>query len=169
VRQRTLLPCDSTESGALFSKDRLYRYKLWRRWSDGPTLCWLMLNPSSADEISNDPTVERCERRTRQMGYGQIVVLNIYAYRATDPAELWKVADPVGPMNDGTILIQANLAGRVVCAWGNNSEPERAAAVVAMLRAKLKIELFHLGLTGAGQPKHPLYVPYSIKPTPWAP
>lgn len=88
-----------TETGATFSECRRYRYRLWRYWDRSkPPLCFLMLNPSTADDLSNDPTVERCQRRALAMGFGGLEVVNIFAFRSTDPAALYSL--PVGRYGD---------------------------------------------------------------------
>ena len=93
------------ETGARFSVDRRYRYALWRVWDHGRGICnFLLLNPSIADEATNDPTSERCERRARRWGFGGLIVTNLFALCATDPAGLRRVADPIGPENDAAIL-----------------------------------------------------------------
>lgn len=85
------------QSGAAFSPCRRYRYRLWRTWGDAAPAVFVMLNPSTADEIENDPTVERCERRARAMGFGGLRVANIFSLRSTDPTALYTSDDPVGP------------------------------------------------------------------------
>ena len=91
--------------GALFSPDRVYRYRLWRRWKpEEPALVYVMLNPSTADEIDSDATVTRCIERARRMGYGGIEVVNLFALRSTDPTALYRHEAPVGPENDQHIL-----------------------------------------------------------------
>jgi hypothetical protein len=155
------------QSGAEFSPCRLYRYTLWRRWAEGPTMLWLMLNPSTADETKNDPTVERCQRRAVAGEYGAVEVCNIFAYRSTDPRALRQVADPVGPENDAKILERAKRAACVVCGWGSHGG-KRGFEVAERLVAN-GIHLHCLGLTGQGQPKHPLYVPYSDNLCEWVP
>ncbi len=102
-------------SGAIFSPSQNYRYRLWRRWSDGHTLAWCMLNPSTADASQNDPTIERCVRRAKQLGYGAIEVVNLFAYRSTNPSALYTVTDPVGPDNDAHITEVASKALNFVC------------------------------------------------------
>lgn len=156
-----------TRSTALYSACGRYRYRLSRIWGPGAPLLWVMLNPSTATEMRNDPTVERCERRTRAMGFGSFTVCNLFAWRSTDPAGLRRVADPVGPGNDGVILAAAAGAGLILCAWGTDGAQEgRGAQVAALLRAAGH-PLHHLGQTRGGQPRHPLYVAYSRAPRPW--
>ena len=86
----------------------------------GSGAVFLMLNPSTADAIDNDPTVERCLRRALKMGFGGLMVCNTFAYRSTDPEKLYEVEDPVGPENDQIILARARSAGMVICGWGTH-------------------------------------------------
>lgn len=126
-----------------------------------------MLNPSKATEVQNDPTVERCERRARALGFGAFQVTNIFAWRETDPSKMRKVADPVGPQNDATILEAAIWTDQVIAAWGTHGiHLDRGAQTEALLRKSDK-SLFSLGLTKHGHPKHPLYVRYSQEPILW--
>lgn len=156
-----------TVSEAAYSDCELYRYLLTRRWGDGPRALFVMLNPSTATEVQNDPTVERCERRARALGCGAFRVANLFAFRATDPRVMRAAADPVGPDNDAAILDSAPWADRILCAWGNHgSHLDRGAQVTALLRQS-GAPLFHLGLTGQGQPRHPLYIGYDRQPQPW--
>jgi hypothetical protein len=111
---------DDGASSATFSLCRKYSYTLVRRWSDGPLLHFIMLNPSTADEVVNDPTVERCERRACMWHYGGLIVTNLFAWRSTDPAELRRVPDPVGPDNDEALVEAAHRAQLIVCAWGRD-------------------------------------------------
>ena len=166
--QQSIFPSDpSSERGADFSHCRTYRYCLWRRWSSSAPLTWVMLNPSTADESVNDPTVERCERRARSMGFGGVVVVNLFAYRATDPKAMKAATDPVGPWNDRAIVDAAQRAGMVICAWGNHgSHRGRAQGVGELLRAH-GVALHALKVTGSGQPGHPLYLPNRLEPQPW--
>lgn len=154
-------------SVAVYSPCERYRYLLTRVWAPGPRALFVMLNPSTATEVQNDPTVERCERRARALGFGAFRVTNIFAFRATDPKVMRAVADPVGPGNDAAIAESAGWADQVVCAWGNHGlHIGRGLAVESVLRAS-GAALFHLGLTGQGQPRHPLYVGYDQQPQPW--
>lgn len=166
-----LFPWLEFSTGATFSECKIYRYTLWRTWdAELPVVNFLMLNPSTADQWKNDPTVERCERRARDLGYGKLIVTNLFALRSTDPAGLRQVDDPVGPGNDRAILDSALEADAVVCAWGVHGELfGRAAKVLADLRAWPGVgdKLHCLALTKDGSPRHPLYVGYDVQPTPW--
>lgn len=155
-------------STALYSPCERYRYALTRTWEPaGKRALFVMLNPSTATEVQNDPTVERCERRARTLGFGAFRVCNIFAFRATDPKVMRAQTDPVGPDNDAAIRDGADWADTVVCAWGTHgAHLARGAAVEALLRASGK-PLFHLGLSKAGHPKHPLYIGYAHQPEPW--
>ncbi|WP_444453911.1 DUF1643 domain-containing protein [Rhodobacter capsulatus] len=160
-------------SVAVYSDCEAYRYLLTRVWDDRlPRALFVMLNPSTATEVQNDPTVERCERRARALGFGAFRVTNIFAYRATDPRAMRAVADPVGPENDAAIRESLGWAGgpadRIVCAWGTHgAHLDRGAAVARLLRDSGR-DLHHLGLTAAGAPKHPLYIGYAQPLQLWA-
>lgn len=155
-------------STATYSDDELYRYQLTRVWQDtGRKVSFVMLNPSTATERQNDPTVERCERRARALGFGAFRVTNIFAWRATDPRDMRAAADPVGAENDAAIIAAAEWADQVICAWGTHGAfLNRGAAVEALLRENGK-PLFHLGLSKQGHPKHPLYIAYAQQPVLW--
>lgn len=155
-------------SVAEYSECEAYRYSLTRVWDpDGNRALFIMLNPSTATELQNDPTVERCERRARALGFGAFRVLNIFAYRATDPRDMRAAPDPVGPANDAAILEALAWADQVICAWGTHGEHlARGPKVEALLR-QAGVPLFHLGLSKHGHPKHPLYIGYDVKPVPW--
>ncbi len=155
-------------STAVYSPCEDYRYLLTRVWdAGGRKVLFVMLNPSTATEVQNDPTVERCERRARALGFGGFRVTNIFAYRATDPKVMRAAADPVGPGNDAAILDSTRWADQIICAWGaHGAHLNRGAAVERLLRGT-GLPLFTLGLTQAGQPKHPLYIAYDEQPRPW--
>jgi len=155
-------------SEAVYSPCEAYRYLLTRTWdAGGRRALFVMLNPSTATEVQNDPTVERCERRARVLGYGAFRVCNIFAYRATDPKVMRAAADPVGPGNDAAIADSAPWADAIVCAWGSHGDfLDRGRTVEALLRATGR-PLYHLGLTKGGQPRHPLYIGYDRQPEPW--
>ncbi|MEO1732337.1 MAG: DUF1643 domain-containing protein [Pseudomonadota bacterium] len=156
-------------SVAVYSDCERYRYSLVRTWdATGQRATFVMLNPSTATEVQNDPTVERCERRARALGFGAFQVTNIFAWRDTDPRNMRAACDPVGPENDTAILAAADWADQVICAWGTHGEHlDRGPQVEALLRAA-GTQLFHLGLSKMGHPKHPLYIAYTQQPEPWA-
>ncbi|RNF36161.1 DUF1643 domain-containing protein [Paracoccus methylarcula] len=154
-------------STALYSQCEAYRYALTREWAAGERLLFVMLNPSTADEQRNDPTVERCERRARALGFGAFRVVNIFAYRATRPQDLKRAPEPVGAENDRILLDSAAWADRILCAWGAHGDHlGRGQAVERMLRATGR-GLWHLGQTRHGAPRHPLYIGYAAQPVPW--
>lgn len=157
------------QSWAVYSDCERYRYTLRREWGGGSGgVTFVMLNPSTATEVQNDPTVERCERRARAMGYSAFQVVNIFAFRATDPADMRRAGDPIGPENDAAIVHAARWAGRIICAWGTHGAfMGRGVQVTQMLRQQGH-SLYHLGLAKGGAPKHPLYIGYNVQPTEWA-
>ena len=157
-----------TPAGAKFSSCRRWRYLLWRCWdASKPVANFLMLNPSTADELKLDPSCTRARNYAERWGYGALIVTNIFGWRSTDPAVLREVKDPVGRGNDAAIVSAAREAKLVVCAWGNHGlHLERAERVKDLLRRE-KIALNVLRMNGAGQPAHPLYLPSSLAPTPW--
>lgn len=157
-------------SEAVYSDCERYRLALTRIWApDGPRVLFVMLNPSTATEVQNDPTVERCERRARALGFGGFRVCNIFAWRDTDPKRMRAAPDPVGAGNDAAIRDACGWADTVVCAWGTHgSHLGRGGQVEALMRATGR-PLCHLGLTRDGHPRHPLYVAYATKPVVWPP
>lgn len=155
-------------SRAVYSGCGRYRHALHRRWGAGPVLGWVMLNPSTATETQDDPTITRCVGRARALGFGGIAVANLFAFRATSPKGLRLVADPVGPDADFALREALDGAAQVVCAWGNHGALlGRGAQVLGQLRAAGP-PLRHLGLTARGQPRHPLYVAASVSLIPLA-
>lgn len=150
-------------AGAVFSPCQRYRYSLWRIWNPELPVCmFLMLNPSTADETTNDPTVERCQRRAVSMGYGGLHVANIFAWRSTDPKGLLHTDDPVGPENDQAILSAAKSAGIVICGYGTHGVLNgRGAKVLQMLR-DAGIMPHALKQNADGSPGHPLYISYNV-------
>jgi len=155
-------------SGAVFSDDKKYRYVLWRDWNPKKAAAlFIMLNPSTADEVVNDPTVERCERRTRELGFGGLIVCNLFAFRSTDPKVMVKEADPIGPDNNYHILRELRKSSIVVCAWGTLGKlKDRQNKVLELIR--MAGHTPHcLVLNKDGTPKHPLYVSYDTQIKEW--
>lgn len=128
-----------------------YRYSLTRVWDETqPTLTFVLLNPSTADEQELDPTLTRCLHGAKRNGFGSMLVLNLYAFRSTYPRVMKAAKDPIGPEND---LALSRATGTVVAGWGNHATRERVAHALTLLPA-----LHVLGLNKGGQPTHPLYV-----------
>lgn len=154
---------------AVFDRSRRYRYLLTRTW-DARRLpvVWVMLNPSAADAFTDDPTIRRCVRFAARLGAGGIIVVNLFAYRAADPAVLSRAADPVGELNDEYLREAAQPGGRLIIgAWGMHGGLRgRAAAVTRMLAAQ-GAQLHCLGTTSQGHPRHPLYLPASTPLSPY--
>ena len=123
------------KKGARFSDCRTYRYGLWRIWDETTAYAQFVgLNPSTADEFNDDPTIKRCISYAKAWGYGGLMMTNLFAYRATDPEIMLRAKDPIGPENNRLLLAYANNAGVVVGAWGNNgSHLDRATEVLEML------------------------------------
>lgn len=155
-----------SEAGARFSPCRRWRYLLWRRWDEAkPVANFLMLNPSTADEVKLDPSCTRARRYAERWGYGALVVTNLFGWRATDPREMRSVRDPVGRGNDRAIAAAAREAAIVVCAWGNHGAHLGRSSEIKALLGDAKLHV--LRLTGAGEPAHPLYLRASLEPLPW--
>lgn len=155
-------------NAAVISECGRYRYELIRRWGEGPLLEFIMLNPSTADALLNDPTIRRCIAFAKAWGYGGIVVRNLFAWRATNPAELVNIEDPVGPENRDYLSRQD--ADCTIAAWGAN--PAAAGwwdgyPFDWQRTAIQRPTLYCLGTNTNGSPKHPLYVPANRDPVLW--
>lgn len=151
---------------ASFDRTRTFRYSLHRRWSPGPRrACFCLLNPSTADARRNDPTVRRCIGYAQDWGFDSLEVVNIFAYRSTDPSALTRCDDPVGPGNDRAIVRAAKRAELLVLGWGAHGQLlDRGQRVIDLVCEHARP--LCLGLTATGQPKHPLYLPKSARPVP---
>ncbi len=156
-----------TRSSAVYSECERYRYTLTREWDKGPRLLYIMLNPSKATEAANDPTIERCERRARGLGYGAMRIGNLFAWRETDPAKLRKRRSPVGPDNIAELIKAAAWADDVLAAWGVHGVHRDQARKVTNALAEHSSKFRVLGLTKDGHPRHPLYCAYTMQMRPW--
>jgi len=156
---------------AEFSPCRRYRYFLKRSWDSlfpsGRLAAFLLLNPSTANEVSNDNTVTRCIGFAKAWGYSGLFIINLFAFRATNPAAMLSAKDPVGPENDVWIERAGGLADIVVAAWGNNGSHLGRSTVVQKKFQEMGIGLQCLSVTGAGQPEHPLYLKSNLSPQPF--
>jgi hypothetical protein len=150
-------------SSAIFSDCREYRYTLIREWDNGQTVTFIGLNPSTADEASDDPTIRRCIGFAKSWGYGRLQVVNLFGFRATHPKDLLAADDPVGVDNDEYLFSLAQQSSLVVAAWGvRGTYRSRHRQVIQQLPG-----LHYLKLTCSGQPQHPLYLPKNLKPLRW--
>jgi len=155
------------KSTAAFSPCFTWRYSLHRQLSENndTTCLFIMLNPSTADEYKNDPTVERCERYTLKWGYGNLKVCNLFALRSTDPNQLYTHSDPVGPENNLHILHEAKRASLIICAWGNHGQFKNRSYDVRQLLNDYSVN--YLVLNKSGEPSHPLYLRSDLLPQKW--
>jgi hypothetical protein len=155
-------------SGAAFSSDRVYRYALWRTWGTvgTRTLMFIGLNPSTADETADDPTIRRCVAFAKAWGcYDRLVMANLFALRATDPREMLAHPDPIGPDNDAWLRRLANESMLVVGAWGVHGAHRGREQEVR----RIFDQLHCLGTTKAGHPRHPLYLRADTQLVLWGP
>jgi hypothetical protein len=164
------LPGIEPTSGAEFSPCKKWRYRLWRVWNPKrSTLAVCMLNPSTANHEANDPTIRRCIGFAKSWGYGGLEVVNMFAWRATNPKELLTVEDPMGPFNDMAIDGLAKRHGNILIAWGTakwGAHKARAMETLALIRSN-GTRVWCLGKTKHGYPRHPLYVRASQEMEPY--
>lgn len=165
--QNELLALADDSKSAVISDCGLYRYQLRRRWGGGPSLPFIMLNPSTADANNDDPTIRRCIGFAKSRNFGGILVVNLFAFRATSPVDMKRATDPVG--RDNNIYLLGAMANAdiddvpVIAAWGTHGNHRNRANEVMALADR---PLWCLGTTKDGHPKHPLYVPADA---PWVP
>lgn len=165
-------PLTGMRCSARFSPDMRYRYTLSWIWdNDRPMLVAWMLNPSTATHEVLDPTVAGLVKRAQVWGYGGVVVINLFAFRATDPKDMKAAANPVGPENDrmtlATLMAALDTESVVICAWGKHGRyRDREAEALAMAK-EIGCPLHALKINGDGTPAHPLYQPHALKPQPW--
>lgn len=159
------MPCRKKEfdlkTDAQLSECRKYRYALWRIWDETkPCVMIIGLNPSTADQTQNDPTIIRCINFAKSWGYGGICVANLFAYRATEPSDMKASSDPIGIDNDAWLTRLAKEASIVVAAWGNDGGYlKRSLAVKNAL-----FNLHYIKMNKSGEPAHPLYLKGNLKP-----
>ena len=149
------MPTVWTKGSASFSRCRTYRYVLRRHWDFGHgTVAFIGLNPSTATATEDDPTMRRCIRFAQDWGYAQFIMLNLFAFRATDPRDLVRADEPLGPRNRRTIARIARESDCVVAAWGAHPMAATHARTIVTHGGPLQC----LGTTRNGSPRHPLYV-----------
>lgn len=158
---------------AIFSEDRKYRYMLTREWDEGDNpLILCMCNPSTADEKILDPTVYKCLWWSIMWGYNRLIVINSFAYRATNVKEIYKVEDPIGPKNDFYTKLtfewcKASIGSKVIMAAGNNGLHLNRLYDIKKLAKQVGIDLYYMKLTDKGIPCHPLYLKKTLTPQLW--
>lgn len=150
----------SIPKGAIFSEQRTYRYALWRMWSaTKKPLMTIGLNPSTANEITDDPTITRLIGRAAKEGFGGLLMANLYAYVSTDPNALIRgKIETVGVLNDYYLRQMILLSEKQLCAWGTFTGIDKRATEVL----KFIAEPYCLGTNRNGSPKHPLYIGYNV-------
>lgn len=151
---------------AEFSPCRTYRYLLRRRWSAAPPVGFILLNPSTADETQDDPTIRRCVGYAKAWGAGGLVLGNLFGLRSTDPRALRSAADPIGPGNDEALfsMVHHEVAGTIICGWGSHGAYlSRGADTVRRLK-EWRVTPMALTMTAGGEPGHPLYLRADLKP-----
>jgi hypothetical protein len=143
---------------AIMSEDTKYRYQLSRSWDETKRcILFIMLNPSTADDITDDPTIRRVINFSKSWGYGSVLIGNLYAYRSTDPKVLKTIENPIGEDNISHISQLIEISDKVVYAWGNNQkEPDWLT--------KLVEEPYCIDISKKGIPKHPLYLKGDMLP-----
>jgi len=152
-------------SKAHFSKSKIYRYYLERRWGGKSSLMVIGLNPSTADAIKNDPTVTRCINFAKTWGYGGLYMMNLFAIRSTDPKGMFTHPKPIGIENDKWLVKIACRSRLILCAWGNHGfHLDRDISVQELLKNK---KLYCLEKNVTGTPKHPLYCKADLLPKPY--
>lgn len=166
---------DPMLKSADFGEGRLYRYRLLRRWADGTLLNVIGLNPSTADEAEDDPTIRRCIGFARAWGHGGLVMTNLFACRSTDPSHLLACEDPIGPMNDAWLRQEALASGMVLAAWGAHKAayPRAHDVTERVLKGARRLDgsplvLYCLKRTANGYPQHPLYIRADTRPSVYA-
>ena len=160
------------QSEAHFSDCEKYRYWLRRDWdASKDAISFLMLNPSTADEVDNDPTIERCQRRAITMGYGSMIIVNLFPFRMTDSTLLNTVDNLLGDADEANdcILRAVQVSSITVCGWGKHPlAAPRAKIVLSLLKnANLQHKVKCLQLNADNSPQHPLYIAYAKQPVPF--
>ena len=149
------------KKSAVLSSCRKYRYELWRTWDDSkPYAMFIGLNPSTADETEDDPTIRRCINFANSWGYGGLCMVNLFAYRATQPEDMKRASHPIGNKNDETLTLLAKNAGVIVGAWGNDGVFLNRSEDVRALIPELSV----LKVNKSGEPAHPLYLKSTLIP-----
>jgi len=153
------------KTDAILSEDRKYRYLLSRIWDESKSTVMIIgLNPSTADETENDPTIERCISFAKSWGYGGVYMLNLFGFRATQSKDMFNAEEPIGIDNDEYIKKYSKICDKVVCAWGNDGNyKNRSQEILAIIKNS-----YYLKLNKTGEPAHPLYLKADLVPIKFA-
>jgi len=153
----------SSNKEAIVSPDGKYRYSLTRKWGEGRCLLFIMLNPSTADSTIDDPTIKKCEKYAKREKFKSMCVVNLYAYRSTDPSIVMRMGlvDAEGPDNESHIISSILLSDAIICAWGKHGGKGTHKAIKVL--STTDKEIFCLDINKDGSPKHPLYCKDDIK------
>jgi len=158
-----LTKVDRLKNTAKLSECRKYRFALWRTWDDSkPYVMFVGLNPSTADENIDDPTLTRCINYAKIWGFGGVCMANIFAFRATQPAVMKAAKDPVGPKNNEWLKALASDAGLIIAAWGNDGSYLMRSQEIRELLPNIHC----LKMNKSGEPAHPLYQKADLQPVP---
>jgi hypothetical protein len=150
------------DGSATFDSTSKYRYSLWREWDAGRSrITFIMLNPSTADATTNDPTIRRCISFAKKLGFGSLEVVNLFALRTPHPQNLKKAPDPIGDDNDEHLQQASQRSSCIVCAWGNWGNLHLRDQQVLQLLADANLRCF--GMNRTGKPRHPLYLPENVE------
>lgn len=153
----------NVKKDAKLSECRKYRFALWRIWDDSkPYVMFIGLNPSTADETEDDPTLTRCINYAKSWGYGGVCMANLFSFRATEPEDMLAVTDPIGQGNDEWLIKLSGKAGLVVAAWGNTGRHMGRSQQIRQLLPNLHC----LKMNKSGEPAHPLYQKATLQPVP---
>ena len=148
-----------------FSKSKLYRYSLKRAWETDANnqILFIGLNPSTADNQRDDPTIRRCVKFANYWGFNSLEVVNLFAFRATDPMDLFNEESPIGPYNDFWIKRAYKRSTLAVACWGSAGvHKDRSTEVTKYLK-----NLFCIRRNKDNSPSHPLYLNSKLSPIPY--
>ena len=166
------IPTKAIDSSVEFSPCEKFRYSLCRTFESGEgSINFIMLNPSTADLVHNDPTINRCEQRAITEGFGEMVITNIFAYRATEPKDM-KAFYGKKPCREYEVNFEkirgfAESADKVICAWGNHGAFMDTADRVREVLKPYQQKVFYLKLNKSGEPQHPLYLAAAMEAVNW--
>lgn len=159
----------NSNSGAVISSCEKYRYKLWRIWDRSlPSVLFIMLNPSTADDVENDRTITRCINFAKSWGFGSLYVGNLFAFRSKKPKDLYTISDPIGPENLNHLSEMVKATDMIILAYGNGNVVKKLSSDKSMLHL-LQLSFFNqefwcIDKSKDNIPCHPLYLKKTLVP-----